>query len=109
VPSHYRDSFRQVFYLRRFQSVDAWSTQSHGPAVAYACRAEPLTQVRRAREGDEPNPTLRLFTEVEPGPDDLLYPPGADKEDAKASRKVLSVAKQTDFETGQADHFEVYL
>jgi len=101
--------FRDSFWLRRYVSVNARGTETHGEAEQHRCRYEPSHRLVLAADGRQQVAEASLFTSTEVTVKDLVWPPGADPEDIGASRKPRKVATHRNPLTGRIDHYEVTL
>lgn len=106
--SRWASLFRQRFHLARRLSVDARGDEEYGEPKEYPCRYQPSTRLLRAADGSQVVSEAVLFTAVEVGVDDMVWPPAANPEDEDAGRKPLRAVPHYAL-SGKVDHYEVHL
>ncbi len=104
------EDFRETLHVRRFlRMADNGRREEYADAVPYPCRWEPGARLVKTAEGRQQVCEGTLYTAARVTPRDLLWLPGTDPEDYKASRRALNSYERKDLETGAFDHSEVVL
>ncbi len=102
--------FRETFYLRRYvRTVDSGRREEHGPPEPHPCRWEPGARTVRTVDGRQAVADGTLYTTAQVSPKDLLWLPGTDASDYRASRRALTTYERKDLLSGAFDHSEVVL
>lgn len=107
--SLFGDTFKQSFHVRRLTGTNARGDLTHGEAEEHACRSEAFNRLVRAADGTSTVAGTRLFTEAQVGLEDLVFLPGADPDDVAQSKRAIKVDDAVDLDSGEVDHYEVYL
>lgn len=108
--SLFTEDFRETLTVRRFQSMaDNGRREVYGDPEPWPCRWEPGARQVKNAEGRQVVAEGTLFTTASVTPKDLLWLPGTDSSDYKASRRALTTYERKDLETGAFDHSEVVL
>lgn len=101
---------RETVNVRRFTGMtDNGRREVYGPPERHPCRWEPGARQVKNTEGRQVVAEGTLFTTARVTPKDLLWLPGDDPSDYKASRRALTTYERKDLETGAFDHSEVVL
>jgi hypothetical protein len=99
--------FRQIFHVATLTSTDARGDEVHATPAAWLCRYEPSSRLFKDVNGFQQVASGVIYTLAPVTQGDLIWPPGADKNNTNESFRPLRIDKHYDLDSGQIEFYAV--